>query len=137
MAQILIVEDHDDTRDIYRTIFEVGGHEVLEAEDGESGLELALAHEPDLVILDLGLPGMDGWTVLERLRRDEGPRPARVLIVTAHGDQQTRQRIVRTTSDGLLVKPVEPRTLLEAAEKCLNESGVWPENGGDPLEGSG
>lgn len=134
MAQILIVEDHEDTRDIYRTIFEVGGHEVMEAEDGESGLELALSRHPDLVVLDLGLPGMDGWTVLERLREGEGSESARVLIVTAHGDQRTRQRSIRTSCDGLLIKPIEPRKLLEAAERCLLDEEVWPE-GGQELSG--
>lgn len=119
MALILLVEDHQDTLDIYRTIFGVGGHETIEASDGPTGLQAALERQPDLVILDLGLPGMDGWTVLEKLRADPRGMDIPVLIVTAHGDAMRSPELENLECDGVLLKPIHPRDLLGKAEACM------------------
>jgi CheY-like chemotaxis protein len=132
VAQILLIEDHPDTREIFRTILEVSGHEVLEAGDGLTGLELAVEHEPDLVVLDLGLPGMDGWSVLGAIRDDPCRDHVRVLIVTAHGDQETTERMRRATCNGLLVKPVVPRKLAQSVDRCLAGEDIGAGPGTDP-----
>lgn len=119
MPLILLVEDHEDTLEIYRTIFSLRGHETVEARDGATGLRLALERTPALIILDIGLPGMDGWTVLENLRGDPRGESIPVLVVTAHADPEERPRVERSLCDRILLKPVDPFALLEAAEACL------------------
>jgi len=81
--RILAVEDDADIRDFYRSFLREAGHEALLASDGREALELAQQH-PDAIVLDLGLPEMDGYEVLERLRSDPGTRDIPVIIVTAY-----------------------------------------------------
>ena len=119
MATILIVEDHEDTVDIYRTILTVSGHETLTAADGGTGLRLALERLPDLVVLDLGLPVLDGWQVLERLKADDRGRNIPVLVVTAHGDAQSDDGLTHLLCGDVVLKPVAPRELLRRVEGCL------------------
>ena len=70
MAHILVVDDHEDTREIFRLVFESRGHRVSEAGDGQEGLDVTFQDPPDLVILDLRLPVLNGWGYMERLRQD-------------------------------------------------------------------
>ena len=122
MPLILLVEDHAETLDIYRTIFGVAGHETIEASDGPTGLHLALSRLPALVILDIGLPEMDGWTVLEQLRADPRGQRIPVLVVTAHGDAVERGKLEDTLCQGTLLKPIHPRELVRKAEECIEQA---------------
>lgn len=121
MATILIVEDHEDTVDIYQTILSVSGHDTLVATDGGTGLQLALERSPDLVVLDLGLPVLDGWQVLERLKADDRGKHIPVLVVTAHGDAQSNGALTHLLCGEVVLKPVAPRELVRRVEGCLGE----------------
>ncbi len=96
------------------------GVEVDTRSDGPSGLEAALQDSPDLVILDVGLPRMDGWEVLERIRSDPRTGEMKVLVLTAHAQEETRERADRGGADAFLTKPFRPDDLRGVALSLLN-----------------
>jgi CheY-like chemotaxis protein len=103
--RILVVEDHVDGRAILRTLLEADGHEVYEAGDGPSGVETARAVRPDVALIDIGLPGFDGYEVAQRLR-DEHGHSIRLIAVTGYGQAEDRRRSRDAGFDVHLVKPV-------------------------------
>ena len=109
-ARILIVEDEEPLRMALGDALRAEGFEVLEAADGERGLELALREGPDLVLLDLMLPGLDGFQVLKRLRADRLTSP--VLILSARGEEWDRIQGFEVGADDYVVKPFSMRELL-------------------------
>jgi len=119
-GDILVVEDNEENRDIFRTILEFGGFSVSTAEDGEAGLAAILSGHPDLVVLDIGLPRMDGWELLQRLRSEgNGAADTPVMIVTADTSASGEERARRLGCVDFLTKPVEPRRLLTRVERAL------------------
>lgn len=118
MQRILIVEDQAEIRELIRLTLEGGDWEVHEAVDGASGLELALRVRPDVVLLDVMMPGgLDGVAVCERLRADSATRRARVVMLTAMGRNEDRERGLRAGADAYLTKPFSPRNLLQVIER--------------------
>jgi len=103
MAKVLVVEDDATIRSGLRDALVSDGHDVLEAEDGVKGLHLGLTADPDLIVLDLMMPGMDGFEVLERLRRDSVETP--VLVLTARGLEADKVRGFALGADDYVVKP--------------------------------
>ena len=101
--RILVVEDDEGIREGLRDALESEGYVVLAAADGDEGLRLGLRDDPDLILLDLMLPGLDGFEVLERLRRDHVATP--VLVVTARGLEDDRVRGLDLGADDYVVKP--------------------------------
>jgi CheY-like chemotaxis protein len=115
--RILIVEDNHDARQMLRHLLELSGHEVHEAEDGVSGLEQALALHLDVVIVDLGLPGLDGYQVARRIR--DACRTDLVLIaVTGYGQLEDRIRSSEAGFDAHITKPVNPTALDVLLQRC-------------------
>jgi PAS domain S-box-containing protein len=108
--RVLIVEDHDDARQMLRHLLESLGHEVHEAADGISGLDRALTLTPDAVVVDIGLPGLDGYAVARELRR-AGPAGTLLIAVTGYGQDGDRQRSAEAGFDAHLTKPIDPRAL--------------------------
>jgi PAS domain S-box-containing protein len=109
--QVVVIEDDEDGRDSLRLLLESLGHEVFVAADGPRGLALALEHHPDVVLVDLGLPGLDGYEVARRLRaRREGAR-MRLVAVTGYGQAEDRRRSRDAGFDAHLLKPVSPAIL--------------------------
>jgi PAS domain S-box-containing protein len=108
--RILIVEDNDDARQMLRHLLELLGHEVHEAEDGVRGLEQALVLRPDAVVIDLGLPGLDGYQVAQRIRA-AGRRDVVLIAVTGYGQREDRLRSSAAGFDAHLTKPVDPAAL--------------------------
>lgn len=114
---VLIVEDNYDNRAIYTEMFRAAGFRVLEAHNGAEGVEQARESLPDLILMDLSMPVLDGWGAMKRLRAD--PRTARIPVIalSAHvvlgGDYRRSQEAGFVA---YLTKPVEPRTVLEAVE---------------------
>jgi CheY-like chemotaxis protein len=112
--RVLIVEDSADARRMLRLMLELDGHEVHEAEDGITGLAEALALRPDVAVIDIGLPGIDGWELVRRLRATEAGRRMILVAVSGYG-QLEDQRLSREAGfDMHLVKPVAPEALAEA-----------------------
>lgn len=112
VRRILIVEDNDDIREMIRMYLETFGHEVLDAADGPSGLAVALRERPELILMDLGLPGLDGLS-LARSIRDADPRgEIRIVAMSGYGEDQLSERVPPGLIDRWLLKPVEPDVLL-------------------------
>ncbi len=118
--RVLIVEDDDDLRDLVRTVVEREGMETIQAADGREGLRQFYDHRPDLVILDLGLPEMNGWQVLERIR-ELGDVP--VLILTAASAELDKVRGLREGADDYVTKPFGRQELIARIEALLRRAG--------------
>ncbi|MGH8323057.1 MAG: hybrid sensor histidine kinase/response regulator, partial [Steroidobacteraceae bacterium] len=109
--RLMVVDDNRDAAESMSMLFELWGHEVICAYDGRAALEAAVKYRPDAVFLDIGLPGMDGYEIAERLR--ELPQSARTVLVaiTGYGQDEDRRRSREAGIDHHLVKPVAPEAL--------------------------
>ncbi len=116
---MLLVDDHEDARGTTRMLLEILGHSVSEAGDGLEGIALAQAGELDVAVVDIGLPGIDGYEVARRLRAD--PRTAGLALValTGYGQDEDRRRAMDAGFDEYLVKPVEPQALVGAMASAI------------------
>ena len=117
--RVLVVEDSAVIQRLITVCLRPAGVEVDTRGDGPSGLDAALATIPDLMILDVGLPRMDGWEVLERIRSDERTKGMKVLVLTAHAQEETRERADRGGADAFLTKPFRPDDLRAVALNLL------------------
>ena len=117
--RILLVEDHEDNRNIYRTILEHYGYVVLIASDGRMGMRLAREEAPDLILMDLSIPFVDGWEATRVLKADEATRAIPIIALSAHAQQEDRERAAEAGCDGYLAKPVEPRAVLAEVRRFL------------------
>jgi len=109
---ILIVEDNTDARDALRVLLELDGHVVEAAGEGQEALELARAKNPDIALVDIGLPGIDGYEVARRVRARDARRPV-LIALTGYGQPEDRRRATEAGFDEVLVKPVDPTALTE------------------------
>jgi CheY-like chemotaxis protein len=109
--RVLIVEDNPDGRGMLKLLLEVCGHQVEEAKDGQEGVEKGLAWRPEVAVVDIGLPKVDGYEVARRLRAALGSQ-VRLIALTAYGQPRDRRRAFRSGFDYHLVKPAEPADLL-------------------------
>jgi PAS domain S-box-containing protein len=105
--RILVVDDNRDSADSLTMLLRLAGHEVVTAYDGEVGLDVARRWQPDVVLLDIGLPRLDGYEVARQLRRDKGLRKALVVAMTGYGKDEDRQRSQEAGFNAHLVKPVD------------------------------
>ncbi|MEX2582752.1 MAG: response regulator [Gemmatimonadota bacterium] len=110
---ILLVDDQPDEREIQRAMLEHLGYAVTEAEDGWAALELARRSTPDLVLLDIAMPRIDGLEVCRELRTDERTSQSRVLFYTASTADDVLERVRTAGGDGVLIKPVDPHEVAE------------------------
>ena len=115
---ILVVEDNRDLRQMFRMALSLEGFTVLEAADGIQALTLVDAHAPDLVVLDLGLPVLDGVAVQQEIAAQPRSRHTPVLIVTA-----STEDLSHLDADCILRKPVQPDEVVSAVRQCLAETG--------------
>lgn len=125
-ARILIVEDHPTMREAMRLVLEGEGFTIDEAADGERALELVRADPPDLVFLDMNIPGPSGADVLGELRADPATAGVRVIVVTADGEEG-RGRAIAMGADEYFTKPFSPITLLQTVEQVLSAPPHAPE----------
>lgn len=117
--QVLIVEDNQKNMKLFRDVLLAKGYRTLEATTGGEALELATEHAPDLVLMDIQLPDLDGVQSLRRLRADERTAGIPVLALTAQAMQGDRERFLAAGFDGYLSKPVDVRELIETVrEHC-------------------
>jgi two-component system phosphate regulon response regulator PhoB len=117
-ADILIVEDHPTMREAMRLILEPEGFQIREATDAASALSMAHAQPPDVMFLDLNIPGGPGTEVLAALKADPATRGVRVVVVTATGEEG-RERVISLGADEYFTKPFSPTALLRAVEAVL------------------
>lgn len=123
MARILVVDDDPRNLRLAATVLEQAGHEVLAAEDGETGIAAALAHLPDLVLMDVQMPDVDGVAALARLRADARTTALRVVALTALAMKGDRDRLLAAGFDGYIEKPIRYKTFLAAVETALRSGG--------------
>ena len=121
-GNILLVEDHEDNRNIYRTILEHYGYRVFLAGDGEEGIRLAAEKQPDLILLDLDIPVRDGLDVARHLKGRDATSRFPIVALTAHAQQEDRERAAEAGFDGYLAKPVAPRKVLAEVQRFLAET---------------
>ena len=116
---ILLVEDNEDNLVVYRTILEHVGYRVIEARDGEEGVSRAREHLPDLILMDISIPKIDGWEATQRLKSEDATRGIPIIALTAHALEEDRQKAVQAGCDGYLAKPVEPRRVVQEVERFV------------------
>ena len=121
MAKILLVEDNEMNRDMLSRRLERRGFTVLLAVDGEAGLRVAQAEKPDLILMDLSLPGLDGWEATRRLKAAEDTRQIPVIALTAHAMAGDEEKAREAGCDDFDIKPVELPRLLEKIQVQLGK----------------
>jgi len=122
MQKILIVEDERDIADLVGFNLERAGYAVMKAHDGITGAEVAIRERPDLVILDLMLPGKDGYGVFKELRRDSRSRDIPVIMLTARAQTEDRIQGLEAGADDYLTKPFSPKELMLRVQAVLKRS---------------
>ena len=121
-ATILIADDYEDNLELLRLMLESGAYRVREARDGRQCLMMAREEPPDLIMIDLSMPFLDGWGVLEELQNDERTAAIPCVAVTAYGESD-RQRALEVGFDDYLAKPFRSAELLEVVANLLGKPG--------------
>jgi two-component system, cell cycle response regulator DivK len=119
---VLLIEDNEDNRIVYSTILRHYGFNVLEALTGEDGIAAAVTEKPDLILMDIGLPGLDGWEATRRLKSDDSTRAIPIIALTAHAMAEHREQALQVGCDAYLAKPVEPREVLAQVKRMLGDT---------------
>jgi two-component system, cell cycle response regulator DivK len=119
MSLVLIVEDNEKNMKLVRDVLQVKGYETMEAGTAEDGLDMAAARKPDLVLMDIQLPGMNGIEALGALRADPATASIPVIAVTASVMQQDRKHITEAGFDAYLGKPLDLKEFLETVKRVL------------------
>jgi len=119
LKTVLLVEDNEDNRFIYATALRYVGYEVIEAVSGTQGIEQARTHRPDLILMDISIPDVDGWEATIVLKADPLTRAIPVIAVTAHVLPGDERRSMEAGCDGYLAKPVSPATLIAEVDRRL------------------
>lgn len=112
-SRILVVEDSAVIRRLIEVCLRAADLEIITRDDGKSGLQAVSTESPDLVVLDIGLPGMDGWEVLDRIRRDPTTERTPVVVLTAHAEEESRRRANEGGADAFVTKPFQPNDFRE------------------------
>ncbi len=119
MALILVAEDNEDVRFALVTILEEAGHRVVEADEGSKVRPLVVDQHPDVVLLDVVMPGLDGFDALKQLKSDEATRDVPVIMVTAKSRQDDMREARRLGAGDYISKPWEPGEVEERVERAL------------------
>lgn len=117
-ATILIADDYEDNLELLRLMLVAGSYRVREARDGRECVNMAFAEPPDLIMIDLSMPLLDGWGVFEKLQKDERTAGIPCVAVTAYGETD-RERALQTGFDGYLAKPFRSAELLEVVSSLI------------------
>lgn len=119
MKKILIADDRASSRELIRTLLEYSGYEVHEAEDGQDAVEKALAIVPDLILLDIQMPCLDGYGAVQAMRREEGLRNLPIVALTASAMHTDRERVLNAGFTAYVTKPVTLKRLREEVGRLL------------------
>jgi len=120
MKKILLVEDNDMNRDMMSRLLKRWGYEVLVALDGGTAVELAVSEHPDLVLMDISLPGIDGFEATKRIRSTPEGKDLPVIALTAHVMEEDRIRALAVGCCGFETKPIDFQRLQETLRACLD-----------------
>ena len=119
MATIMVVEDNEWSRDALARRLERRGYRVVLAVDGERAIEIGRSELPDIVLMDLGLPRIDGWEATRRLKADPATRHIPIIVLSAHAMTNDRDKALQAGGDDFDTKPVRFQPLLEKIEALL------------------
>ena len=122
MTKILLVEDDEMNRDMLSRRLLKRGYEVAIAVDGEQGVAMAGSESPDIILMDMSLPGIDGWTATSQVKADDATRGIPVIALTAHAMAGDREKALQAGCDDFDTKPVELQRLLGKIEDLLDAS---------------
>jgi two-component system, cell cycle response regulator DivK len=117
---ILVVDDYQDAREMYAEYLEFSGFRVAEARNGNEAVEQAFALNPDLILMDLSLPGMDGWEATRRLKADDRTRQIPIVALTGHALAGASEGAKRAGCDSFVTKPCLPDDLVVEVRRMLN-----------------
>jgi|SRR5947209_19574070 len=123
MAKILLVEDNELNRDMLSRRLQRRGYQIVSAVDGEQGVSLAATERPDLIIMDIGLPGLNGWEATRRIRQNQAIANVPIIALTAHAMSGDRERTIEAGCDEYETKPVDLAALLAKMEALLHRRG--------------
>ena len=121
MYKILVADDEKALRMLVRGTLEIGNYNIFEAENGVDVLYLTATEKPDLIILDVMMPGMTGYEVCEEIKSKDEFKDTKILILTAKGQQTDKEKAKEAMADYYLSKPFSPAKLLSVVEKILGE----------------
>jgi CheY-like chemotaxis protein len=121
-SRVLIIEDNIDNYELVRFLLERAGHDSLWARSGREGIDMAKSARPDLILMDLSLPEMDGWTATERLKADPQTLSIPIIALTAHTLPGDRKRALEVGCDGYLSKPIDLGLFNTAIEEALTKA---------------
>ena len=120
--RLLLVEDNEDNRTIYSTLLRHLGYAVIEAQNGVQAIELARSERPDLILMDISIPEMDGWEATRILRGDPVTKDVPIVALTAHALEDDRERAAEVGFSSYLAKPIEPRAVLAEVRRLIGEN---------------
>lgn len=118
---VLLVEDNEDNRIVYATVLEHFGYHVIEAKDGAEGVRMTREQRPDIVLMDISIPIMDGWQATATLKEDPSTNGIPIIALTAHALPEDREKSASVGCDGYLAKPCEPSRVLAEVNRVLGE----------------
>ena len=116
---VLVVDDHEDNRRILRDLLASAGYEVVEATTGEDGVAAAKARVPDLILMDIQLPGIDGYEATRRIKADEALRRIPLIVVTSYALSGDDAKALAAGADAYVAKPFSPRAMLAKVREYL------------------
>lgn len=119
MKRILVIEDNETNIYLIGFILKKNGHEVIEARTGEEGVELAIKEKPDLILMDIQLPGIDGLEVTRRIRESEADEEVPIIALTSYAMTGDREKALKAGCTGYIEKPINPDTFMIEIEKYL------------------
>jgi CheY-like chemotaxis protein len=122
MATVMVVEDNEPSRDALARRLERRGYNVVLAVDGQQAVSLARSARPDLILMDLGLPGIDGWEATKRLKADAATRHIPIIVLSAHAMISDRELALAAGGDEFDTKPIRFQPLLEKIESLLTKA---------------
>ena len=122
MTRILLVEDHEEIWDFLSRRLKRRGYEVVVATDGQQGVDMARSEHPDVILLDMNLPVMDGWTAAGEIRKDPGTAKVPIIALTAHAMSGDRDKALAAGCDDYHAKPVDFPRLLDQIEALVGNA---------------
>ncbi len=120
--KILVIEDNEQNMYLVKYILEAHGYLVLESDNGPEGITIALSESPDLILLDIQLPGMDGYDVARALKKEPALRQVPIVAVTSYAMPGDRENVLAAGCTGYIEKPIDPDTFIHEVRRYLNKS---------------
>ncbi|MEN3009067.1 response regulator [Pseudothermotoga sp.] len=121
MKKILVVEDNEKNRVLMRDLLTYNGYLVLEASNGKEGLEIAEREKPDLILMDIQMPIMDGFEAVEILKSNQKTKHIKVIALTSFAMKEEKQKILKSGVDGYISKPIKVPEFVDLVKKFLEE----------------